>query len=146
MLFLGSCGYFNQPKEEHLSKQDTVIDFHSIDTYPLFPNCTELLSKEEQEQCFYAEISQQITHLLRPSFKVKTNLNDTVLLQLKVDNQGFIIIKNIQQNNHIQQNIPQLDSIIKTQLKQLKKVEPATKRGIPVTTEFTLPIVVSTKK
>ncbi len=141
-LVLGSCSYFNQPSTKIVSEKDTVIDFHTIDTYPIFPKCTELLSKEEQKQCFYTEITKQIHPLLQKSFKVKTTINDTIFIQLTIDNKGKIQLKDIQKNKYI----PQFDSIVKSQLKQLKNIQPATKRGIPITTEFTLPIIVNTGK
>ncbi len=141
-LVLGSCSYFNQPSTKILLKKDTIIDFHTIDTYPIFPKCTELLSKEEQKQCFHTEITEKIRFLLQKSFKVKTTVNDTIFIQLTINNKGIIQLKNTQKNNYI----PQFDSIIKLQLKQLKNIQPATKRGIPVTTEFTLPIILNTEK
>ncbi len=145
LLLLGSCNYFYQPKANAVLKKDTIIDFHTIDTYPMFPNCTELLNKEEQKQCFYAEISQQIHSLLKESFRVKRVLNDTIFMKIKIDNQGDVSIVNIRKNELLQQNIPQFDSVVASQLKQLPSIQPATKRGIPVTTEFTLPLIVNTK-
>ncbi len=146
LLLLGSCSYFNQSSSKLLSSKDTIIDFHSIDTYPIFPKCTELVSKEEQKQCFYTEITQQIQDLLQQSFLAKKALNDTIFIQLKVDKKGIITPVNTNENNPIQRNIPQFDSIIKSQLKQLTTVQPATKQGIPITTEFTLPIIINTGK
>ena len=69
-------------------------------------------------------------------------MNDTILVRLKIDNKGKSILTNIRSTDFIKQEIPKLDSLINSGIKNLPLLKPAIKRGMPVATEFTLPIVV----
>ncbi len=138
-----SCSYIEQhTKREPIQKIDTIVDFNSVDTYPLFPNCAHIPSREKQQICFQIEMSQHIYASLKEfQLSVKDSVNDTILIKLKIDAFGKTTLSNIQSSTKISQLIPKFDSIVKVSLQNLPTLEPAIKRAMPVTTEFTLPIV-----
>ena len=138
-----SCNYFDKySNPEHIKKIDTIVNFNSVDAFPLFPNCKEIPSREKQQVCFQLEMSKHIYGLLKQySFNSKEILSDTVLVKLKVDALGKISLSKLEMPVKTKQLIPEFDSILKLSLQELPIIEPAIKRAMPVTTEFTLPIV-----
>ena len=97
-----SCQYFLSKEERvdrMVDKKMAEIDLNNVDQYPLFKNCDETVSKEEQQQCFVTEIMLHFKSVIEElNFESKTNLEDTLWVDLKVDEQGYMTIKNILQN------------------------------------------------
>ncbi len=88
------------------------------------------------------EMSQHIYASLKEfEFSVTDSINDTILVKLKIDSFGKTTLSNTQKSAKISELIPQFDSIVKVSLQNLPILQPAIKRAMPVTTEFTLPIV-----
>ena len=143
LLFTVSCSYFQRySKKEDIPVIDTVIDFNSVDAFPLFPNCEDIPSREKQQVCFQLEMAQHIyTSLKAYELNSKEILQDTVLVRLKVDAAGKTSLSQIQIGPKTRQLLPKFDSIVTVSLKDLPNLKPAIKRNMPVTTEFTLPIV-----
>ncbi len=144
-VILMSCSYFEQQyKKESIKKVDTIVDFTSVDAFPLFPNCKDIPSREKQQICFQLEMAQHIygalkEHALNASEKVQ----DTVLVKLKVNSVGKTSLSNIQISDETKKIFPEFDSILKVSLQKLPILSPAIKRNMPVTTEFILPIVLT---
>lgn len=142
-FLLNSCDFFQ--KKEFVSDTviDTIIDYKSVDVFPLYPACDSIPSIEKQKICSQIKLSENIyASLLNHKIVSVNQLNDTLFIKLKIDAYGKVTLSNIVAGNIINRQIPNLDSILKDGLGQLPVLKPAIKRGIPVTTEFTLPIVV----
>jgi len=142
-LFLVSCSYFeNKSNSKAIQEVDTIVDFNTVDAFPLFPNCKDIPSREKQQICFQLEISQHIYASLKQyKLNAKEVINDTVLVKLKVDALGKTSLSTIQISDKTKELLPKFDSILKVSLQNLPILQPAIKRDIPVTTEFTLPII-----
>jgi len=138
-----SCNFLEQQfKKEPIIEVDTIVDFNSVDAFPLFPDCKDIPSREKQQICFQLEMSQHIYASLKEySLNAADLINDTVLVKLKVDALGNTSLSTIQISKKIQKLLPEFDSILKVSLKNLPNLQPAIKRNMPVTTEFTLPII-----
>lgn len=146
LMFITSCEYisFKVPTKVAVPKLDS-IDYTKIDDYPVFPECDSIPSTEKQRICFKMEMSKYIHTTLREiKINSKSVLNDTIIVKIIVDKNGKTRLSSIQKTSKINQNLPQLDSIIKLGLMQLPILQPAIKRGIPVSAEFSLPIVIKT--
>ena len=142
-LLLVSCSYFEKiNNREAIPEVDTIVDFSKVDAFPLFLNCNDIPSREKQQVCFQLEMANHIYAALK-SYSLSTTeiLNDTILVKLKVDAAGFTSLSEIQISEETRTLLPQFDSLIKVSLQKLPKLEPAIKRNMPVTTEFTLPII-----
>ena len=144
-ILVASCSYFgNKSKSEALIAVDTIVDFNTVDAFPLFPNCEHIPSREKQQICFQLQMSQHIYASLKEhQLNAKEVVNDTVLVKLKVDNFGKISLSGIKISEKTKTLLPNFDSIVKVSLKQLPTLQPAIKRDMPVTTEFTLPIILT---
>ena len=142
-VFIISCSYFdNKALKENMQEVDTIVDFNTVDAFPLFPNCKEIPSRQKQQICFQMEMAQHIyTSLKAYELNSKEILQDTVLVRLKVDAAGKTSLSQIQIGPKTRQLLPKFDSIVTVSLKDLPNLKPAIKRNMPVTTEFTLPIV-----
>lgn len=139
---LVSCEFFQKKELPKESIIDTVIDFNSVDVFPLFPKCDSIPSQQKQKICSQIKLSEHIyASLSKNQIITSKKVNDTIFVKLNIDNIGKVTLKHLQSSEFIQQQIPKLDSLISTGIANLPKLKPAIKRGIPVTTEFTLPIV-----
>jgi hypothetical protein len=69
-----------------------------------------------------------------------------VKLAFSINNKGKLLVTNIVIAPSIQQEFPQLNSWLLEGIDTLHPVAPAYKRGIPVATQFTLPIIIKTKE
>jgi hypothetical protein len=138
-----SCSYIEKnTKREPIQKIDTIIDFNNVDAYPLFPNCADIPSREKQQICFQIEMSQHIYASLKEfQLSVKDSVNDTILVKLKIDASGKTTLSNIKISDKTRELLPQFDSVLRVGLLNLPTLQPAIKRAMPVSTEFTLPIV-----
>ena len=140
-----SCSYIEKNTNRvPVQKIDTVVDFNTVDSYPLFPNCEDIPSREKQQICFQMEMSQHIYASLKEfQFSVKDSINDTIFVKLKIDALGKISLSNIKISDKTSGLLPQFDSVLRVSLLNLPTLQPAIKRAIPVATEFTLPIVLT---
>ncbi|MBL4939613.1 MAG: hypothetical protein JKY16_04945 [Lutibacter sp.] len=143
LLLVPSCSYFEKnSKKEPIQKVDTVIDFNSVDAFPLFPNCKDIPSRKKQQICFQLEMAQHIYAALK-EYPLNANeiVNDTVFINLTINILGETTLSNIKISAKTKALFPNFDSLVKVSLHKLPKLQPAIKRNIPVATEFTLPIV-----
>lgn len=138
-----SCNFLEQQfKKKPIIEVDTIVDFNSVDAFPLFPDCKDIPSRDKQQVCFQLEMSQHIyASLKKYSLNAIDSINDTVLVKLKVDASGITSLSTIQISKKTQKLFPEFDSILKVSLQNLPDLQPAIKRNMPVTTEFTLPII-----
>ncbi len=142
-FLLLSCSYFeNKSNREPIQEVDTIVDFNSVDAFPLFPNCKDIPSRKKQQICFQLEIAQHIYASLKEyQLNAKEAINDTVLVKLKIDTFGITTLSGVQISAKTKKLLPEFDSILKVSLQNLPTLQPAIKRAMPVATEFTLPIV-----
>lgn len=143
-LFLTSCDYFF-PKQnpKNTSNIDTVIDFTKVDVFPLFPECKDIPSLDRQKICFQIKMAEHIQALIKSgNFKTPTQNNDTLLVSLKVLQNGKTQIVSVKSSskNTVYEHL--LDSILQLQIDSIPTLQPALKRGMPVTTQFELPVII----
>lgn len=138
-----SCEYIEQlSNKKELPVVDTIVDFKTVDAFPLFPECKEIPSRDKQQVCFQLEMSQHIYASLKDySLNSRDSINDTVFVKLKVNSKGKTSLSAVEISNKTRKQLPEFDSILKVSLQNLPELQPAIKRSIPVTTEFTLPII-----
>ena len=143
LFLLTSCSYFEKRSErEPIPEIDTIVDFHTVDDFPLFPNCKDIPSREKQRICFQLELSQHIYAALKKhEFNTDFEIADTAIVTLLIDDKGLTSVRNIQLSEKTREYLPQFDSVVKLSLKSLPLIQPAIKRAIPVSTEFVLPII-----
>lgn len=146
VLIVSSCDYFNVKKtssEAILKEELQAFDWDNVDAYPSFAQCDSLQLKEAQKVCFentlYTEIS---TFLYSKIIVVTQDVNDTLILKLRVSKEGNISLLDAKMDSLTRIEIPELQKLILNSLDDLPKINAAIKRSQPVTTEFEMPLIV----
>ncbi len=145
LLFIcTSCDYFANKSKIENQAIDTIIDFTRVDVSPSFDNCKNLLD-EAKTNCFRNEIQKRIAESLKQHhFTTENILNEVVLIDVLINNKGEFILLNISSTENLKSELPKLDSLLQKSIKDLPEVSPAIKRGIPVTTQYQLPVRILT--
>ena len=141
-----SCSYFENKKVDAtdlVNEELKTINWNDVDDYPMFPNCDSSNSKTERKACFEQTIQKAVIQKISRPIVVTKAMNDTILIDFEISNSGILVIRNVQVNAEVSEQIPMLDSLLRSSLSELPQISPALKRGQPVNTKFTLPIIVS---
>ena len=145
---LTSCNFFESKEkktQELVQKELDEIDWNDVDSYPLFEDCDENLSKTAQRECFENELLKQCAKTLNEfEFILNEEVDPTVQVDFLVDKDGRITIIDIEKDAAIDKQMPEFEGIIRQSLKRMPPLAPALKRGIPVKAKFRIPIVLKT--
>jgi hypothetical protein len=141
-IIFNSCQYFEKqvPSEkELLQKELKSINWKEVDEYPSVSNCEKIADKKLRQQCFFDVMSDLIEEKLNVDtlsimYPVTIFPNATMKFepQFPKDSVAYDTIK--------------IDSILHARLVDFPKVNPAIKRGIPVKTQFILPVILKAKE
>lgn len=136
-----SCNYFSSKSNKSDSVLDTIINFTKVDVSPSFKVCDKLLD-EAKTNCFRLNIHQQITkHLKKVIVVFEEDINETIVnVILTINNKGKITLKEILTTDAFTTTNTSLEEELIEAIRKLPTLSPAIKRGIPVETEYTLPI------
>ncbi|MAZ71849.1 MAG: hypothetical protein CMC70_01760 [Flavobacteriaceae bacterium] len=152
LLVLGctSCQFFETEKissETFYESALKTIDWKNVDRYPAFATCDTLSEKLQQKICFEGELAYQIQQgMIAQKVTALHDVNDTIVLSFAISENAQISILHMQIDSLLQREFPHLKDSLTYSIDALQLVAPAYKRGIPVKTQFTLPIVVTTEK
>ncbi|WP_299670219.1 hypothetical protein [uncultured Polaribacter sp.] len=147
VLFCTSCDKFSFSKNTKKIALDTIVDFKSVDISASFKNCDSIIGKQEKSICFRNTIHKKIgAELQKHQFTIKDAVSEIVHVAILIDSKGKISLESIESSRNIQEQIPTLDSILKLSIDNILPIYPATKRGIPVTTKYKLPIRIHLKE
>lgn len=144
LISLQSCQFFDKkvPDEKDLLEQELKkINWAQVDEFPSFAECDSLTDKESQQICFYETLSTQLHSKLKDDSIAKLFPQlDTIQVKVIISSNSSLNFEPIISDS-ITYNKTQLDSIFKLRLTDFPKIHPAIKRGVPVKTEFQLPVV-----
>lgn len=149
LLFLAtSCQFFETEKvssEEIYKEEMETINWKDVDRYPAFSNCENSLEKPEQKECFINTISSHLYKSISHEKMVALReVYDTVKVNFEVGSDGKLTILEIKMDTLLQKEFPNLEKWLLQSIDSLQPVAPAYKRGIPVKTQFILPVVIKT--
>lgn len=146
VLSLQSCQFFDKKvidEKELLQQELNKINWKEVDQWPSFVECDSISDKENQKNCFYQMMSSQLQDKLRDDSLAKIFPQlDSIQVKVTIFPDAKIKFEPII-NDTTQINSLQLDSIFQLRLSNFPKVNPAIKRGIPVKTEFQLPVALN---
>lgn len=147
-VLLSSCELFvskEKKTQELVNKEMLEIDWNDIDSYPLFENCDETLTKMGQRECFEREVLSHCAKSLKDvEFTLLSGSDSIIQVDFLVDQEGHISILEIQKDSTIDTQMPNFDQLIKQSLQKMPPLAPALKRGIPVKAKFRIPILLNT--
>ena len=149
ILFFNSCQYFEKevPSEkELLQKELKSINWKQVDEYPSVSNCEKIADKKLRKQCFFEVMSQLIQQKLDiDTLSIMYPELDTIEVKVTVFPNATMKFEPQFPKDSVAYDTIKIDSILHARLVDFPKINPAIKRGIPVKTQFILPVILKAK-
>ncbi|KSA15158.1 MAG: hypothetical protein ABJF56_08375 [Maribacter dokdonensis] len=148
LILISSCSFFDSKQkrtQELINEELRHIDWNSVDSYPFFYSCDEAVTKDQQKICFEETLISHFQETLNDfEFTLTDKESETVDVIFVIDTLGRIRVSNIEKNVLVLDQMPEFDGVVTQSLKNLPKLAPAIKRGIPVNTKYRIPIQLKT--
>jgi hypothetical protein len=145
-IFFSSCQYFEKqvPSEkELLQKELKAINWKEVDEYPSVPDCQIIENKTQRQQCFFEYMTQLIQQKLSvDTLSILCPELDTIDVKVTIFPNATMKFEPHFPKDSVAYDKIKIDSILKVRLVNFPKVNPAIKRGIPVKTQFILPVII----
>ena len=144
-LLAASCQYIEKAPSEGqlLDEQLKSIDWKQVDQYPSVAGCESLDDKTQQRQCFFDFLSTQIQQKLPGDTLARLYPQiDTIKVKVTVFPDATLKFEPLFPKDSVAYDTIKVDSILRVRLIGFPKINPATKRGIPVKSQFTLPVII----
>lgn len=149
VLFLQSCQYFEKqvPNEkELLEKQLKEINWNEVDEYPSVVDCEKLTDAAQRKQCFFEFLTTTIQQKLAvDTLSTLFPQLDTIEVKVTVLPNSMMEFEPQFPKDSVAYDTIKIDSILHARLIDFPKVNPAIKRGIPVRTQFVLPVIIKSE-
>ena len=144
-IFLNSCQYFDKqiPSEKELLQRELkAINWKEVDEYPSVANCEKIDDKKQRQQCFFEVLTQLIQEKLSvDTLSIQYPELDTIEVKVTVFPNATLQFEPQFPKDSVAYDKIKIDSILKVRLVNFPKINPAIKRGIPVKTQFILPVI-----
>jgi hypothetical protein len=141
-----SCQFVDKkvPSEKELfDKQLKEINWKDVDEYPSVTDCENLTNAVQRKQCFFDFLQTTITQKLAlDSLVSKSSKLDTIEVKVTVQPDATLLFEPEFPKDSVTYDVIKIDSILHARLINFPKVKPAIKRGIPVRTQFVLPVII----
>ncbi len=132
--------------KENTQQEPEKIDFTLIDVFPAFKECNSKLTYSESKTCFETTLHQKISDKIQDlQLSSENPIIDTLLIRFSISKKGKFTCKNIKLTPPLNTSFPYLTEDIQSIVENLTKVSPAQKRGIPVVSTYTIPLVIKTE-
>ncbi len=144
-LLFNSCLYFDKqvPSEKDLlQKELKAINWKEVDEYPSIVDCENIEDKTQRQQCFFECMTQLIQEKLdSDTLSIMYPELDTIEVKVTIFPNATMQFEPQFPKDSVAYDTVKIDSILKSRLVNFPKVNPAIKRGIPVKTQFILPVI-----
>ena len=148
-LCLAGCQYIDKQvpsEQELLEKELQSINWNEVDEYPSVASCDSITDKEQKKQCFFEYLTELIQIKLNAdTLAVRYPQLDTIDVKVTVLPNATLEFEP-QLADSLSYNRKDIDSIIKSRLVDFPEIHPALKRGLPVKTQFVLPVILDVQK
>lgn len=148
-MLLQSCQYFEKkvPNEkELLDKQIKEINWNEVDEYPSVADCEKLMDATQRKQCFFEFLTATIQQKLSiDTLSAMFPKLDTIEVKVTVFPNANMEFEPQFPKDSVAYDTIKIDSILRARLVDFPKVNPAIKRGIPVKTQFVLPVIIKSE-
>lgn len=145
LIFFNSCQYFDKqvPSEkELLQKELKAINWKEVDEYPSVVDCDKIDNKKQRQQCFFEVLTQLIQEKLNSDTLASLYPElDTIEVKVTVFPDATMKFEPQFPRDSVTYDKIKIDSILRTRLVDFPKINPAIKRGLPVKTQFILPVI-----
>ncbi|APG60498.1 hypothetical protein [Christiangramia salexigens] len=144
-LFIVSCNFETKKisSEEVLEQESRSLNWKEVDEYPTFKACQDRTELRAAKQCFETMVANSIySYLASQNPVVSKSINDTLYIHLEITKEGKARIESVKIDTSITNQLPDIEKWLHRSIDSLPKIYPASKRGIPVSTRFKMPVVV----
>ncbi|MCF6131124.1 hypothetical protein [Flavobacterium wongokense] len=149
LILLQSCQYFEKqvPNEKELLDQELKeINWNEVDEYPSVGDCEKLTDANQRKQCFFEFLTAEIQQKLNvDTLSVLFPKLDTIEVKVTVLPNASMQFEPQFPKDSVAYDTIKIDSILHARLIDFPKVNPAIKRGIPVKTQFVLPVIIKSE-
>ena len=130
-------------EKELLQKELKAINWKEVDEYPSMTDCENIDNKVQRQQCFFDVLTQLIQQKLSiDTLSVLYPKLDTIEVKVTIFPNATMQFEPQFPKDSVAYDRIKIDSILKARLVGFPKVNPALKRGIPVKTQFILPVII----
>jgi hypothetical protein len=144
-ILFNSCQYFDKqvPSEkELLQKELKSINWKEVDEYPSVVDCEKIDDKKQRQQCFFEVLTQLIQEkLCNDTLAMLYPELDTIEVKVTIFPNATMKFEPQFPKDSVAYDTIKIDSILKARLVDFPKINPAIKRGLPVKTQFILPVI-----
>ena len=145
VILFSSCQYFDKqvPSEkELLQKELKTINWKEVDEFPSVADCEKIENKTQRQQCFFEYMTQLIQEKLSvDTLSILYPELDTIEVKVIIFANATMQFEPLFSKDSVAYDTVKIDSILKARLVDFPRVNPAIKRGIPVKTQFILPVI-----
>lgn len=149
LTLFASCQYFDKqvPDEDELLKQRLKeIDWKKVSSYPSLVECDTITDNALKKECFFSTMMRLVQEKLdNDTIAMLYPEIDTIQVKVTVYPDATLKFEPQIPKDSVKYDAVKIDSILKARLVNFPKIEPAQKEGIPVTTEFILPVILDVK-
>ncbi|HEU4495686.1 MAG TPA: hypothetical protein VFR70_01420 [Flavobacterium sp.] len=149
-FFFSSCqnGTNSAISEEELLQQELKkIDWKQVDEFPSAEACDSIADAAGRKQCFFdflaVAVQQKLDEAPLSAFYPES---DTIQLRVTVYPDSKLDFEPLFPESGAPGGRQKIDSILRSRLADFPKINPALKRGIPVKSQFILPIILNVEK
>ena len=129
-------------EQELLAKELNEINWKEVDEFPSLVDCEKIENKTQRQQCFFEILTQLIQEKLSvDTLSVLYPELDTIEVKVTVFPNATLQFEPQFPKDSVAYDTIKIDSLLKARLVDFPKVNPAIKRGIPVKTQFILPVI-----
>ncbi|MCF4100224.1 hypothetical protein L1I30_00960 [Gillisia sp. M10.2A] len=143
---LAGCNNFETKKissEEVLDQESRSLNWREVDEYPAFENCKNISELPRAKECFEATVANSIYAYLAKQQPIVTEaIDDTLILYLEIAKNGQPTIDSVSVDTMVTYQLPDLEMWLQQSVDSLPKIYPASKRGIPVSSVYKMPIII----
>ena len=145
IVLFASCQYFEKqvPSEkELLQKELKAINWNEVDEYPSIVDCDLIDNKKQRQQCFFDVLTRLIQDKLNvDTLTVLIPKLDTINVKVTIFPDATMQFEPQFPADSVIYDRTKIDSILKIRLVNFPKINPGIKHGIPVKTQFVLPVI-----
>ncbi|MEO8254275.1 MAG: hypothetical protein ABI554_07780 [Flavobacterium sp.] len=146
LILCTSCQYFDKqvPSEkELLQKELKSINWKEVDEYPSFVACNAVENKKLRQECFFEYLTQLIQERINiDTLSILYPELDTIEVKVTIFPNSRMQFEPQFPKDSTAYDTIKIDSILNARLVGFPKVNPAIKQGIPVKTQFILPVII----
>lgn len=146
-LVSSSCQNLQKPEiseEELLQQELKKINWTQVDEFPSTATCDSIKDAATRKQCFFDFLTITIQQKLDlDTLSILYPQIDTIQVKVTVYPDSRLEFEPQFPSDSLAYDKIKIDSILHSRLTDFPKINPALKRGIPVKTQFVLPVILN---